>query len=165
MTDARLAWDDFCGAARELEASMLRGQGESSESQLRRLLIALNKLDLACLALPNVGGVDDTDEDGPSTYQARLSEVRAAFPEFGPYHYVLPSPNSGTEERVGSDALVDLADILSEIDYALWDASSLGLDEGIWVTQFAYEFRLGSRLAALRSHILYRLFCEPDVKD
>lgn len=142
---------------------------ESSETRLRRLQIALNKFDLACLALPNIADVDDTDEDGPSTYQARLGEVRAAFPEFGPYHYVRPSPDADAdadaEMRVVSDAAADLADILSEFDYALWEAAAVGPDEGIWVARFAYEFRLGARLAALRSHIIYRLFDEPDGDD
>lgn len=144
---------------------MQRAPEESCETQLRRLLIALNKFDLACLALPDIAEVDDADEDGPNTYQVRLSEVRTAFPELGHYHYVLPSLGSEAEERVASDAAVDLADILSEIDYAFWEVAVLGRDEGIWMAQFAYEFRLAARLAALRSHIVHQLFCKPDDND
>jgi hypothetical protein len=149
------SWKAFLVAVQDLEALMQRASRMAAENRQRELLILLNKLELACLALPETDpGTGDTDR--ASTYAVRASQVGDAFPEFGQYHKVRPSPISEQEEAGAGYAIDDLADILGDIDEALLKASIESQDSGVWHAKFSYEHHFGSHLADLRSY-LHRL--------
>ena len=61
-------------------------------------------------------------------------------------------------EVVTSDAISDLADIVSELSKVLWRAEALGLDEARWYFRSSYESYWGRRLHDVRSYLYGRMF-------
>lgn len=147
-------WLTFKKCVEELEGLLATGQTRQPEDRQKVLLVVLNRLELACLNLPDVEPTDGGDS--PNTYDARRAQVSSAFPEFGWYHHVRPS-HADEEEQVGlGDPLDDLADILRDIDDALWTETNRGMASAIWQAKFNYEHHFGSHISDLRSY-LYRL--------
>lgn len=143
-------------AVRDLEALIERAVNLSPEDRQHELIEKLNKLELACLALPNVEPDTDDDAQSPNTHMDRRRTLGAAFPELGVYHKVRPSPPEDAEEIGFGDAANDLADILRDADDALWVERCQSLPNAVWQARFNYEHHFGSHLADLRSY-LYRL--------
>ncbi|HRE44990.1 MAG TPA: DUF5063 domain-containing protein [Terricaulis sp.] len=150
------AWDDFVESAQELSALIARAGSLTPEDRQRDLIAALSGLELRCLALPQVEPVDAAGGESPNTHLRWRDAIASAFPEFGLYHSIRPSPASEPESATLSDAVNGLADIMRDIDDALWENGAHGRESGIWQAKFNYEHHLGSHLADLRSY-LYRL--------
>lgn len=115
----------------------------------------LSRLEVATLTLPDVAP-DDREERGPNTHDARRAAVAKAFPELGYYHSIRPSTPDEAQEVTIGDAVDDLADILGDIDKAIWVEASQGWRNGVWEAKFGYEHHFGAHLVDLRSY-LYRL--------
>lgn len=127
-----------------------------AEDRQRDLLIVLNKLELQCLALPDLTPDGDDKGASPNTYDVRRAAVSMAFPELGFYHTATPSSVDQPAEMVVGDAVNDLADILRDIDDVCWVENAEGRINAVWQAKFNYEHHFGSHLADLRSY-LYRL--------
>jgi hypothetical protein len=155
MTDAPEEWIAFKAAARDLDLLVARSAAVLPEDRQHALMIALDRLELSCLALPEVEP-DDSVGESPNTYTARYQSLSSAFPELGYYYTVRASPPDKPEEPTVGDAADDLADILRDLDGALWAEQHEGWRNGIWEAKFGYEHHFGAHLVGLRSY-LYRL--------
>lgn len=126
------------------------------DTRQRALIIALDQLELVSLALPDIEP-DVTDGEGsPNTHSERYASLSSAFPELGYYYNVRAVPPDPPEEPTIGDAADDLADILRDLDGALWVEQEQGWRNGVWEAKFGYEHHFGAHLADLRMY-LYRL--------
>ena len=148
-------WMTYKAVASELEALLARAGQLQAEDRQKQLLQALSRLELACLDLPDVEP-DDQDGNSPNTYDSRRALVASAFPEFGLYRTIRSASVDEVEEVGVGDAIDDLADILRDIDGALWTEASQSETNAIWEAKFSYEHHSGEHLVDLRSY-LYRL--------
>jgi hypothetical protein len=155
MSDAPEEWFAFKAVARELDAILARSAALSSEARQYALIVVLDRLELACLALPEVEP-DERGGDSPNTYRARYTSLSSAFPELGYYYNIRAVPPDPPEEPTVGDAADDLADILRDLDGALWVEQEEGWRNGVWEAKFGYEHHFGAHLVNLRSY-LYRL--------
>lgn len=144
MTDT--TWIAFKNVAADLDALLVHARELRSDERQATLLLLLDRLEIACLQLPATD-VDDQDGRSPNTHDQRRAAVAAAFPEFGYYHLMRPAPaNEAAESSIG-DAVDDLAEIMRDIDDALWTGVAQTQTNAIWQAKFNYEHHLGSHLA------------------
>jgi hypothetical protein len=156
MSGLAQAWGACKEAIAALERVLARASEEVSERRQEQLLAALNVLELAVLALPDVEPDGDDIEQPPHTYEARRTSVDTAFPEFG-FYSTADMRNVGAPQPVlVGDAVGDLADILADIDRGLWHETHSGVNNAVWEIRQAYETHFGAHLADLRAY-LYRL--------
>lgn len=150
-----LEWLRVKAIKESIEELVASARSLDPESRQVRLLRLLNDLENACLALPEIGP-DPNDDRSPNRHEKRREQVASAFPEFGFYHSMRPSPVLEAETPCVSDAVDDLAEILTDLDAAIWCDAKGSVTNAIWEAKFAYEHHLGAHLASLRSH-LYQL--------
>lgn len=155
MSSAPEEWIAFKAATQELDALLARSAALSPEARQHALIGALDRLELSCLALPEVTP-DERAGDSPNTHRARYASLSSAFPELGYYYNIRAVPPDPPEEPTVGDAADDLADILRDLDGALWVEREEGWRNGVWEAKFGYEHHFGAHLADLRSY-LYRL--------
>jgi hypothetical protein len=148
-------WVRFVEATQALDRLMGDAVGQPSEDRLANLMFALDALAIAFQELdrPETG---DGQAEAPSTREKRTEQIRRAFPELGQYWSVRPEWSEEPPELGVGDGLDDLADILCDVDEALWFAENIGWPEGMWEARFTWEHHTGAHLVDLRAHI-YRL--------
>lgn len=155
MNDAPKEWIEFNAVAQDLSALLARSAAMSPEERQHALIAILDRVELACLALPGVEP-DEGVGESPNTHNERYAALSSAFPELGYYYNVRAVPPDPPEEPTVGDAADDLADILRDLDGALWVEQQEGWRNAIWVAKFGYEHHFGSHLVDLRAY-LYRL--------
>lgn len=152
-TSPSLEWLRFVAAAEALDAVLECAPNE--DERLPQLMRSLDGLALAFQGLTMLS-LEEAEASPASTYGARAEQIRKAFPELGGYWSVRPEWNE-EEPRPGlSDAVDDLADILSDVDRARWLADHQEWRQGMWEARFTWEHHAGAHLVDLRGH-LYRL--------
>lgn len=135
---------------------LARANAETPERRQEQLLAALNLLELAVLALPDVEPDGDDFGQPPSVYTSRRAAVAAAFPEFGFYSKADMRSVGVPQPVLVGDAVDDLADILADLDCSLWHETHAGVTSAVWEVRQLYEMHFGAHLADLRAYV-YRL--------
>lgn len=153
-------WLQLRAIKESIEELVASARSLNPGSRQVRLLRLLNDLENACLALPEIGP-DPNDDRSPNRHEKRRAQVASAFPEFGFYHSMRPSPVSEAETPCVSDAADDLAEILTDLDPAIWCDENGSVTNAIWEAKFAYQRHLGAHLADLRSHLYQLRFFGP----
>jgi hypothetical protein len=145
-------WLQFRSLVARIEGFLVEAPAMDSDARLHRLMILLNELELCYLAIDLVEP-SDVEQSDPSQTKDRISQVSAAFPEFGYYHSIRAGPVSQQELPLVSDAVDDLADILGDIDNALSAELQGTWADGAFEARLLYQAHTGWHLASLRSHL------------
>lgn len=153
-------WLDFKDAVLGLEQLVERTVSMELDTRLEHLTMALNRFELTILALELREPTDDR-ENGPDNSEARAKQVATAFPELGCYHSIWMGPANEPEEADIGDAANDLAEILNDIDYALWAEGRTSWVDGVFEARFMYQAHTGYHIATLRAHLFTLRFSEP----
>jgi hypothetical protein len=148
-------WRAFQAAVASLERLIEIAPGQEPETRQEQLLRVLNTLEIALLDLPDLLGEKDNPRmpERPSVTREQISK---AFPEFGYYHAIRPSPPEQNEASDIADAIEDLVEIADDLIWASRYDDTFDWRDGVWEARFSYAHHTGSHLADLRSYI-YRL--------
>jgi hypothetical protein len=150
------AWTAFKEAVDGLESVLRNAASEEPERRQVSLLTALNHLELAVLALPDLAPETSDAGGSPDTHADRRRELQTAFPELGYYNTADMRSVDPEQKAMIGDAADDLADILRDLDDVLWREANEGVVAAIWQGRESYETHFGAHLADLRAY-LYRL--------
>jgi hypothetical protein len=131
---------------------------EDETTRLRALGAALDRLAVAYAETAETPFVDSDDPPDRHAYEVESERVRRAFPKFGYYALVDPTPDPNAEVAFG-DAVDDLADITSDLEPIvwLWDQGRHG--EAAWYFQLSYRQHWGTHVHDLRRYV-HRCYLE-----
>jgi hypothetical protein len=131
---------------------------EDEVAQLRALGAALDRLAIAYAETAEAPFVDGDDPPDHSAYEAMCARVRRAFPKFGYYALVDPTPDPNAEVAMG-DAVDDLADIALDLEPIVWLWGQGRHGEAAWYFQLTYRQHWGTHLHDLRRYV-HRCYLE-----
>jgi hypothetical protein len=92
----------------------------------------------------------------PERLAVTREQIARAFPEFGYYDVIRPSPPEQEETSDIADAIEDLVEIAEDLIWAARYDDPFDWRDGAWEAKFSYAHHTGSHLADLRLY-LYRL--------
>ena len=121
-------------------------------ARLRALGAALDRLAVAYSETANARFVDGDDPPDRQAYEAMRERVSRAFPKFGYYAVVAPTPDPEAEIGMG-DAVDDLADIAADLEPIVWLWDQGRHDEAAWHFQLSYRQHWGTHLHDLRRYV------------
>ena len=125
---------------------------EDETARLRALGTALDQLANAYATAVETPFVDGEDPPDQHDYEAMCERVRQAFPKFGYYAVVTPTPDPDAEVMMG-DATDDLADIALDLKPILWLWNQGRQGEAAWYFQLTYRQHWGTHLHDLRRYV------------
>jgi hypothetical protein len=132
--------------------AVIDSPSEDATARLRSLGMALDQLSSAYAVAAETPFVDGEDPPDQDNYEAMCERVRRAFPKFGYYAVVGPTPDPEAKVTMG-DAIDDLADIALDLEPIvwLWDQDRQG--EAAWHFQLTYRQHWGTHLHDLRGYV------------
>lgn len=142
----------FIAAARHFLAITLEGAPPGD----RELAHALDLLAVACHDLPEGHVALDGTDPPRRDYDELYKQLCRRFPTLGLYSSADPAAELLGKPLVG-DAIDDLADIVLDMEEAVWRAENLGADDANWFIRTMY-FHWGGHMRELMLHLHHRQY-------
>lgn len=127
------------------------GQG-SVKANETALVEILDRLAGAIHEAPRGETTDDVDAP-ERRYETMRSLVVERFPNYGFYGSGCLLDLDKKDERFVGDAIDDIADIALDLHEAAWTWDNVGVEDGLWMFHFGFEYHWGMHLRELQTYL------------
>lgn len=132
--------------------ALVHGQGPATTQKLAQLREPLDQLAVTTHADPPDCDSDEVDVP-PREYVAARQIVQARFPDLGFYR----AQSLDLDEELTGDAVDDLADLVLDLESALWRWANVSPEDALWHYHLEFRTHWGEHLRALQTYLHERL--------